>query len=120
MQFVFAADRGNTRVANRYDTLSPPVLRILRDIARQCRAVGTELSICGEMAGHPLEAMALVALGFRNLSMSASGIGPVRAMVRTLHAQAAARYVDGLLDAERPTVREALRAFARDHGISLE
>ncbi len=120
MQFVFAADRGNTRVANRYDTLSPAFLRMLSYIATHCAAAGTELSICGEMAGRPLEAMALIALGFRNLSMSASGIGPVRAMIRSLNADEAARYVGGLLNTERLSVRQDLRAFARDHNIVLQ
>jgi phosphotransferase system enzyme I (PtsP) len=119
MQFLFAVDRGNTRVANRYDTLSPPVLRMLQFIVRRCREAGTELSICGEMAGQPLEAMALIALGFRNLSMSASGIGPVRAMVRSLRVSEAAGYIEGLLTAERASVREDMRAFARDHAVDL-
>jgi phosphotransferase system enzyme I (PtsP) len=119
MQFLFAVDRGNTRVANRYDTLSPTVLRVLHFIVTRCRAAGVELSICGEIAGQPLEAMALLALGFRNLSMSASGIGPVKAMVRTLKVKAAQSYVEALLTSESPTVRENLRAFARDHAIAL-
>ncbi|MEQ9448394.1 MAG: phosphoenolpyruvate--protein phosphotransferase, partial [Rhodospirillaceae bacterium] len=77
LQFVFAADRGNTRVATRYDTLSPAVLRVLRSVADACMREDVEVSVCGEMAGQALDALALIALGFRNLSMSASGIGSV-------------------------------------------
>ncbi|NDH64329.1 MAG: hypothetical protein EBY18_22390 [Alphaproteobacteria bacterium] len=120
MQFLYAVDRGNTRVASRYDTLSPPMLRVLDAIITKCDAAGVEASICGEIAGQPLEALALVALGFRNLSMSASGIGPVRGMIRSLRLEAARSYVKTLLAAEVSTVRENLRAFARDHAIALQ
>jgi phosphotransferase system enzyme I (PtsP) len=119
MQFLFAVDRGNTRVASRYDTLSPTMLRVLQRIVACCDAAGVELSICGEIAGQPLEALALVALGFRHLSMSASGIGPVRAMVRSLKFDAARSYVATLLESELPSVRENLRAFARDRAVAL-
>ena len=66
MQYMFAADRGNPRVADRYDNLSPPALRILKKIQEECAETGTPVSVCGEMAGRPLEAFALVALGFDN------------------------------------------------------
>jgi phosphotransferase system enzyme I (PtsP) len=119
MQFVFAADRGNTRVADRYDTLSPPALRLLRFLVEKCGEAGVELSICGEMAGQPLSALALIAIGFRSLSMAASGIGPVRSMVRSLDVSEATPYVLQLLDSPESTVREDLRAFAQDHAIQL-
>jgi phosphotransferase system enzyme I (PtsP) len=120
MQFLFAVDRGNTRVANRYDALSPPVLRMLQFIVSRCAEAGTELSICGEMAGRPLEALALIGLGFRRLSMSAAGIGPVRAMVRSLRAAQAQAFVERLMAMDRLSVREDLRSFAGDHGIVLD
>ena len=64
-QFVFACDRGNPLLAERYDLLSPPMLALLRHLVRECAAAGRPLSICGEMAGNPIEAMVLIALGFR-------------------------------------------------------
>src|SRR4030095_4949901 len=67
MQYIFAADRGNARVADRYDFLSPPTLRAMEAIQRACAETGTPVSVCGEMAGRPLEAFALVALGFERL-----------------------------------------------------
>ena len=67
MQYLFAADRGNPRVADRYDPLSPPALRALKRIQEACAETGTPVSVCGEMAGRPLEAFALVALGFERL-----------------------------------------------------
>jgi phosphotransferase system enzyme I (PtsP) len=119
MQFLFAADRGNTRVAARYDTLSPAALRMLRWIVDKCAQKKVELSVCGEMAGRPLEAMALLALGFRSLSMSATAVGPVRAMVRSLNLSEVAPYVLAMLDSDVATIREYLRSFAHDRSIAL-
>ena len=69
-QFLFASDRGNPQISRRYDVLSPPVLKFFKEIAEQAGQAGLPLSICGEMAGHPLEAMALIGCGFRSLSMA--------------------------------------------------
>ena len=60
LQFLFASDRGNPLVGERYDTLSPALLNFLRDVIRQCDQAGVPVSICGEMAGAPLEAMVLI------------------------------------------------------------
>ncbi|HEV2674021.1 MAG TPA: phosphoenolpyruvate--protein phosphotransferase [Aliidongia sp.] len=119
MQFLFAKDRGNARLAERYDVLAPAALTCLGEIVRVADGCGVSLSLCGEMAGSPLEAMALIGLGFRNLSMSPSAIGPVKAMIRTLDVGPLRRY---LADATRHTnhsLREKLREFARDHGVSI-
>jgi phosphotransferase system enzyme I (PtsP) len=119
VQFLFAADRGNPRLADRYDTLSPPMLRLLADLAARCRERGVELTVCGEMAGHPLEAMALVGLGYRRLSMAATGVGPVKTMVRSLHAAPLQEFINNLLKLPDHSVRGKLQAFARDHHISI-
>ena len=119
MQFVFAADRGNTRVASRYDTLAPAILQILDQVATRCRDHDVELSVCGEMAGRPLEALALLALGYRNLSMSASGVGPVRAAIRSIMLSEFEAFVRGLLYSDEPSIRERLRAFALDRGARV-
>ena len=74
LQYMFAADRGNPRVADRYDPLSPRALRALEQIQRACAETGTPVSVCGEMAGRPLEAFALVALGFE-APLDAAGRG---------------------------------------------
>src|SRR6266481_1826969 len=94
LQFLFACDRGNPRLADRYDPLSAPMLALFREIISRSRAAGTSLSMCGDMAGNPLEAMVLIALGFRTLSMAATAIGSVKAMIRTLDAGAVADYLD--------------------------
>ncbi len=119
LQFLFAADRGNPRLDGRYDPLSPPALGFIAHIARECAAVRIPLSVCGEMAGDPLQAMALIGLGISRLSMSPASIGPVRTMVRTLDSGAVGRFVDGQLHARGHSLRAQLAGFARDHGIQL-
>ena len=113
IQYLFAADRGNPRVADRYDPLSPPALRALKQIQEACAASGTPVSVCGEMAGRPLEAFALVALGFDGLSMPPAGIGPVKQMVLSCDREAARRGVEALLRATQGSVRGELETLAR-------
>ncbi|HCX14699.1 MAG TPA: phosphoenolpyruvate--protein phosphotransferase [Rhodospirillaceae bacterium] len=119
LQFIFAADRGNTRVASRYDALSPAALRILRMVVEECEESGVDVSVCGEMAGQPLDALVLIALGYRTLSMSASGVGPVRAMIRGVRLSEIEPFVAQLLNSTEASVRERLRAFVRDRNILL-
>ncbi|MDO9223194.1 MAG: phosphoenolpyruvate--protein phosphotransferase [Caulobacter sp.] len=113
MQYLFAADRGNPRVADRYDPLSPPALRALKQIQDACAETGTPVSVCGEMAGRPLEAFALVALGFDRLSMPPAGIGPVKQMVLSLDREAARRGVETLIKGTAGSVRNEIETLAR-------
>jgi phosphotransferase system enzyme I (PtsP) len=87
MQFFFAADRDNARVSDRYDPLHPAALSVLKFIADRCARNNTPVSVCGEIAGRPLEAITLTALGYRSLSMSVNGIGPVKAALLKLDAK---------------------------------
>jgi phosphotransferase system enzyme I (PtsP) len=113
MQYLFAADRGNPRVADRYDVLSPPALRALEAIQRACAETGTPVSVCGEMAGRPLEAFALVALGFEQLSMPPGGVGPVKQMVLSCDREAARRGVSALIKGGAGSVRNEIETLAR-------
>ncbi len=119
MQYFFASDRGNPRVSDRYDILSPPALRFLRQIRQTANAAGLQLSICGEAAGRPLEAMALIALGFDRLSMPASGVGPVKRMVRSLNAARASNFIEAAIAAPKGSIRQELLTFAQDQGVML-
>jgi len=119
MQYLFAADRGNPRVADRYDPLSPPALRALKTIQTACAETGTPVSVCGEMAGRPLEAFALVALGFDRLSMPPAGIGPVKQMVLSCDRGAAARGIDSLLRSAAGSVRAEIEALARKLHVAV-
>ncbi|MEQ8601812.1 MAG: phosphoenolpyruvate--protein phosphotransferase [Marivibrio sp.] len=119
MQFLFASDRGNPRLDGRYDPLSPPALGFLAHVVRESNAAGIPLSVCGEMAGDPLQAMALIGLGVRRLSMAPAAIGPVRTMVRSLDAGAVNDFTHSLLSARGHSLRARLAGFARDHGVAL-
>ena len=119
LQFLFASDRGNPRLANRYDSLAPPVLAMLRGVASACAKHGVPVTLCGEMAGQPLEAMALVGLGFRSLSMTAASVGAVKAMLRSLNLAALGDYMRDFDNLPDHSLREKLRAFAIDHGVEI-
>lgn len=119
LQFLFACDRGNPQLSDRYDVLSPPALGFFNDVVEKCRERGVRLSVCGEMASRPLEAMALIGLGVRNLSLSPAELGSVRAMVRTLEAGRLHRYLSSLLDLPDHSLRGRLHAYARDHNVAL-
>jgi len=119
MQFLFACDRGNPRLADRYDSLSMPMLTLFREVVARTREAGVPLSMCGEMAGNPIEAMALIALGFRTLSMAATAIGPVKTMIRSLDAAAVALYLDEIGGRPDHSLRSKLESYARDHAVAL-
>ncbi|MCC7267959.1 MAG: phosphoenolpyruvate--protein phosphotransferase [Caulobacteraceae bacterium] len=118
-QYLFAADRGNPRVSDRYDTLSPPLLRALQAIQQGCADTGTQVSVCGEMAGRPLEAFALVALGFDRLSMPPQGVGPVKQMVLSCDREAARRGVAALLRSNAGSVRNEIETLARKLYVAI-
>lgn len=117
VQFLFAADRGNPKLAERYDALSLPVLRLLGEVAQACAEHRVPLALCGEMAGHPLDAMALVGIGFRVLSMAPGSVGPVKAMIRSLDLSPLTELLATLATLPPRSLRSKLRDFARDHGV---
>ena len=121
VQYLTAADRDNRRVANRFDTLSAPVLRALASVPKKARAYGKPVTLCGEMGGRPLEALTLIALGYRGLSMSATSVGPVKAAILAADAGDFTQYVETLLEERAGTasLREKLRAFADAKGVPL-
>jgi len=119
MQFLFAADRGNSRLAGRYDSLSPALLRLLHFVVEKARPAGVDLAVCGEMAGRPVEALALLAVGVRTLSMSPGAIGPVKAMIRSLDLDDAVGFMTAALSQPDRPLRETLRLFAADHAIDI-
>ena len=118
-QFFFASDRGNPRLADRYDPLSPAMLLALSEVARQCAAAHRPLSVCGEMASKPIEAMALLGVGIGSLSMAPPAIGPVKLMVRSLEVDPLRNYMSGLIRHPHASIRQELMAYARDHGVTF-
>ena len=119
LQYFFAADRNNARVAARYDPLSAAPLRALATIVDAARRHDRPLCLCGEMAGRPLEAMALIGLGFRAISMSPASVGPVKSMLLGLDAAALQRWLPGAIAAGDGNLRASLKRFAEDHGIEI-
>ncbi len=119
LQFLFAADRANPRVAARYDLLSPAVLAFFAHIVDIGRDANCPIAFCGEMAGGALEAMTLIGLGFRRLSVAPAAVGPVKAMLRDTEVAPLARYVRSLAGGADHSARDKLRAYALDHDISL-
>ena len=119
LQFLFASDRGNARLAQRYDPLSPAALSFLHWIATQCAAADLPVSFCGELAAQPLEAMALIGLGFRSLSAPPTAIGPIKMMVRSVTVEPLRRYLATLFHLPDASVRGKLRAYAADHNVAI-
>ena len=119
-QFMFATDRGRPRVSDRYDVLSPGMFAVIRDVVGRCYSAGVPVSLCGEMAGRPIEAMALLGLGIRSLSLSPSLFGAVKAMTLTVNTEELRAYIDTLLTAPDHSLRRKLSAYAHDHGVVLE
>ena len=118
-QFLFAADRAHPRLAERYDWLSPIVMRYLARVVRTVAGSKVALGVCGEMGGRPLEAMALLGVGIERLSITPAGVGPVKAMIRSLDL--------GALRADMPTIlaqptsnpRGQYQAWAKQHQVDL-
>jgi phosphotransferase system enzyme I (PtsP) len=120
-QFLFAVDRSNSRVADRFDPVSVPVLRALKIIVDKGRAAGKPVALCGELASSPIGALALVALGYRVLSLTPSAVGPVKAMLLDLEAGKASALLTPLLERTVGSikVRDRLQDFAAAEGLQL-
>ena len=118
-QFLFAADRSDPRLAERYDWLSPAILRFLRRVVVQAREGGVPVRVCGEMAGRPLEALALIGIGVDSFSITPAAVGPVKAMVRSIEAAAVREKVESLLAKPPANMRKSLGDWAKRHGVAL-
>ncbi len=118
-QYMFAADRTNPLVSDRYDPLSPPALRALAEIQKKCADTGTPVSVCGELAGRPLEAFALLTLGFTRLSAPAGGVGAVKRMILSADLTAARRSMASLLGSSAGSIRGELESLARKLNVTI-
>ena len=121
-QFAMAADRGNNRMTTRYDAMSRPFLRMLKLIQDKAAEHHVPLTLCGELSGKPLEAMALIGLGYRSLSMASSSVGPVKTMLLEMDVAKLRARLLPRLESGRPTddIRAMLRAFAEEQGIPVQ
>jgi phosphotransferase system enzyme I (PtsP) len=118
-QFLFAADRAHPRLAERYDWLSPTVMRYLARVVRTVSGSKVALGVCGEMGGRPLEAMALLGVGIERLSITPAGVGPVKAMIRSLDLSALRADVPAILAKPTSNPRGQYQDWASAHGVDL-
>ena len=121
MQFFFAADRDNPRVASLYDGLHPAALSLMAHIADRCKANKTQVTVCGEIAGKPLEAICLTALGFENLSMPVTGVGPVKSALLALDAGELAKFLKPKIASasDANSLRETVKEFCEKEGVPV-
>ncbi|ALH79569.1 phosphoenolpyruvate--protein phosphotransferase [Sphingopyxis macrogoltabida] len=118
-QFLFAADRAHPRLAERYDWLSPTVMRYLSRVVKIVAGSKVALGVCGEMGGRPLEAMALLGVGIERLSITPAGVGPVKAMIRSLDLGALRAAMPAILAQPSADPRGQYQQWASAHGVDL-
>ncbi|OJW53484.1 MAG: phosphoenolpyruvate--protein phosphotransferase [Alphaproteobacteria bacterium 41-28] len=116
-QFFYACDRTNPSISNRYDVLSSSFLKYLRKIFMACESAKVPVNVCGEMAGKPLEALALLAMGYRSLSLSGPVAGQVKKMILSLPLKEAESYLSDALESYAPSLRSTLLAFAKRNKV---
>ena len=119
-QFLFAADRANPALAERYDWLSPAILRFLKRVLVNCAGSPVDIGVCGEMGGRRLEALALIGLGIRRLSITPAAVGPIKELVRKIDTREIATAMTGWLASPPPTMRATLQSWAEERGIDVE
>ncbi len=119
LQFMFAADRGTASLAHRYDPLSPPFLDVLEQVCVRSNSARVPLSVCGEIAARPLEAMTLAAMGLTTLSMPATALPPQKAFLAALDLAAFRPVLASIRrNAEgEASLREPIASWAHEHGL---
>ena len=119
-QFLFAADRANPKLAERYDWLSPAILRFLRRVVLAVAPSGTDVTVCGEMGGRRLEALALLGIGITRLSITPAAVGPIKELVRKVELPAIQAAMAGWLAQPPADLRAEIAAWATAHGIDYD
>jgi phosphotransferase system enzyme I (PtsP) len=119
-QFLFAADRANPKLAERYDWLSPSILRFMRRVVREVVGHPVDLAVCGEMGGRRLEALALLGIGIRRLSITPAAVGPIKELVRQVDLGEIGAAMEGWLAQPPASLRETLRDWAMARGIDCD
>ena len=121
LQFMFAADRGTPSLYDRYDVLSQPMFDLLEQLLTSARSAGVPVSLCGEAASRPLEALAFVGLGLTALSMPASGILPVKALLAEVDLASFRPVLASIRRGARGSgsLREPIATWARERGLPV-
>ena len=118
-QFLFAADRAHPKLAERFDWLSPAILRFLKRVIIPAQQANVPVTVCGEMGGRPLEAMALIGLGIDQLSITPAAIGPIKAMIRSLDVASLRPALAEMISTPPPSLRTALSDWAVENCVEL-
>ncbi len=103
-QYLLAVDRNNPRVADLYQAFHPAVLNALKTIADNAHAVGKPVSVCGELAGNPMGAVLLLAMGYDMLSMNATNLPKVKSVIRGISQDWARNLLEQVLSLESAPV----------------
>ncbi|GMN03863.1 phosphoenolpyruvate--protein phosphotransferase [Erythrobacter sp. MTPC3] len=119
-QFLFAADRANPKLAQRYDWLSLSIMRFLRRVVNSSVGTGVDLGVCGEMGGRRLEALALLGIGFRRLSITPAAVGPIKELVRKVDLAELGEAMTGWLADPSVNLREEMTAWAEAREIEVD
>ena len=119
-QFLFAADRANPKLAERYDWLGVGIMRVLKRIVDAGTAHGVEVAVCGEMGGRRAEALALMGIGIRRLSITPAAVGPIKELVRQVHLPDIEGAMAGWLANPPANLRAALAQWAADREIAID
>ena len=119
IQFLFASDRGNTALSQRYGVLSPAALALLRELAEACDGSDVPMTVCGEAAGNTIEAMAMIGVGVRRLSMSQHRLGAIKVMCRSLTQASLGEYLQALCRSPESDLKQRLLDFAHDHQVEI-
>lgn len=119
-QFLFAADRSNPKLAERYDWLSPAILRFIKRVADAGHAHNVPMTVCGEMGGRQLEALALLGVGIRRLSITPAAVAPIKDMVRKVDLGEITQAMQGWLARPPCNLREVLGLWAAERGLGID
>jgi phosphotransferase system enzyme I (PtsP) len=119
-QFLFAADRANPKLAQRYDWLSHSIVRFLRRVVLNSVGSGVDLGVCGEMGGRRLEAMALLGIGFRRLSITPAAVGPIKELVRRIDLNELSAAMNTWLADPDCNLRAEMTAWAEARAIEVD
>jgi len=119
-QFLFAADRANPKLAERYDWLSPSILRFMRRVLTSLEGHPVDVGVCGEMGGRQLEALALLGIGIRRLSITPAAVGPIKDMVCKINLAEIQAAMAGWLGNPPADMRKVLTEWAECRGLQIE
>ena len=119
-QFLFAADRANPKLAERYDWLSPSILRFLARISATLVGSNVRIGVCGEMGGRRLEALALMGLGYTRFSITPAAVGPIKELVRKVYLPDLTKQMQRWLLSPPADMRAALTEWAIANDIEIE